>query len=166
MGACRVSGRGYLPFVAIDTDDPEDAGTPSLLDQSDDDIAVEDLIRELDAATAAEASIRGETQRPISLQREGGVVTLRRGRLISGGAGVPIFTFDTGFGADDTTLDSPMGLMPCSLTDEMERIAARRGEHVTLTVSGRVFLYNESNYLLPTMFFTNASGEGGLSSAQ
>jgi len=48
----------------------------------------------------------------------------------------------------------------------MIAIATRRGEHVTMTVSGRVFLYGQQNYLLPTMFFVNRSGERGLTSAQ
>jgi hypothetical protein len=142
---------------------------PPLLDERPDEVAVEDLIEELEAATrAAEADRTPDAGRPRTLQREGGIVTLRRGRLVRGGAGGWVFTFDTG--ADDSPnaepLDAPMGVMPCRLLDEMEAVASRRGEHVTMTVSGRVFLYDQQNYLLPTMFVVNRSGEGGLTSAQ
>ncbi len=147
-----------------------DEQPPALAERTrDDNVAVEDLIRELEAATTARSGRTARTEaeeRPIALKREGGVVTLRRGRLSSAGGGAPVFTFDTGINPDDPDVDPPMRLMPCSLTDEMERIGARRGDHVTMTVSGRVFLYDEANYLLPTMFFVNRAGEGGLSSAQ
>lgn len=147
----------------------EAALPPALAERTPErDVSVEELIRQLDAATVAAAPARGEDAdgRPLTLQREGGVVTLRRGRLTSGTGGAPVFTFDNGVETDVELEDPPMGLLPCSLTDEMERIASDRGDHVTLTVSGRVFLYDESNYLLPTMFFVNRSGEGGFSSAQ
>jgi len=143
--------------------EPEPA--PPLLNRTADEVAVEDLIRELEAATAASATGRAaEGGGPVTLEREGGVVTLRRCRLTRGPAGAFAVTFDSG--VEDDLSSAPMGLMPCELSDEMERIASRRGEHVTMTVSGRVFLYGRENYLLPTMFSVNPSGERGLSSAQ
>lgn len=143
--------------------EPEPA--PPLLNRTADEVAVEDLIRELEAATSASATGRAaEGGGPVTLEREGGVVTLRRCRLTRGPAGVFMVTFDTG--VEDELSSAPMGLLPCELSDKMERIAARRGEHVTMTVSGRVFLYGRENYLLPTMFSVNPSGERGLSSAQ
>jgi hypothetical protein len=129
-------------------------------------VEVEQIIRDLEAATAAaEAERTPGAGRPGTLEREGGVVTLRRGRLVRGGSGGWVFTFDTGVPAEGAPQDEPMGVMPCALLDEMASIASRRGEHVTMTVSGRVFLYDQRNYLLPTMFFVNRSGEGGLTSA-
>ena len=154
----------------VEAQAPDDnAPEPPALSEArgEDEISVEALINELEAATVAAAAANDDQgDRPLSLQREGGVVTLRRGRVDRGVGGAPVFTFDVGIDADNPEVDPPMGLLPCSLTDEMDRIASRRGDHVTLTVSGRVFLYDESNYLLPTMFFVNRSGEGGLSSAQ
>ncbi len=172
----------FLPLIVrvVASDQPDEAPAdvvdredgapepPALTEaRGEDAVSVEALIRELDAATVAAAAANDDAGgRPLSLQREGGVVTLRRGRVDRGTGGAPVFTFDVGIDPENPEVDPPMGLLPCSLTDEMERIAARRGDHVTLTVSGRVFLYDESNYLLPTMFFVNRSGEGGLSSAQ
>lgn len=147
---------------------PSDTPPPPVLADRlpEDDISVEELIKELDAATIPTGVKRtGDDGRPLALTREGGVVTLRRGRIDRAASGAPIFTFDIGIDPENPEVDPPMGLLPCTLTDEMERVAARRGEHVTFTVSGRVFLYDESNYLLPTMFFVNRAGEGGLSSA-
>lgn len=141
---------------------------PPLLGEPPDDIAVDDLLRELEAATVAATSRAAELEaetRPVALQREGGVITLRRGRLVRGASGAWVFTFDSGATQPAEATDAPLGLMPCALVDEMEAIAARRGDHVTMTVSGRVFLYGQENYLLPTMFFVNRSGEGGLTSA-
>jgi|GEM_PF-5636232 len=147
--------------------EPEPEVDPPLLAENPVEVEVESLIRELEAATAAaEAERTAGAGRPAMLQREGGVVTLRRGRVLRGASGGWVFAFDNGVASlDGGPVDEPMGLMPCSLLDEMASIASRRGEHVTMTVSGRVFLYGQQNYLLPTMFFVNRSGEGGLTSA-
>jgi len=154
---------GEAAPVAPDPEEPEPA--PPLLNRTKDDVRVEELIRELEAATSASDTGRSrEDGGPATLEREGGVVTLRRCRLSRGPAGAFVATFDAG--VEDDLAGAPMGLMPCELSDEMEEIAARRGEHVTMTVSGRVFLYGRENYLLPTMFTVNRSGDRGLSSAQ
>lgn len=150
---------------AATTSEPE----PPLLAERAEEIAVEDLIEELESATrVAEAARTENAGRPRTLQREGGVITLRRGRLIRGPSGGWMFTFDAGASDAPGTepIDAPLGVMPCRLLDEMEAVASRRGERVTMTVSGRVFLYDQQNFLLPTMFFVNRTGEGGLTSAQ
>ena len=59
------------------------------------------------------------------------------------------FTFD----ADSSGLsDPPMVILPCLLLERMERYAARTGARTAMLLSGRVYVYEDRNYILPTMF--------------
>ena len=85
------------------------------------------------------------------LKREGQFIITRRARMVrSVGGGVTpwMLTFE----ADKDGLeDPPMFIMPCQMLEDMEKIAAERGEGVVFTVSGQVFVYRGANYILPTM---------------
>jgi len=89
---------------------------PPLLAESADDVSVAELIKELETASASPANNpNADGQRPITLKREGGVISLRRGRIEPGSSGAWTFVFDSGAAAPDPSVDSPMGLMPSSL---------------------------------------------------
>ena len=85
------------------------------------------------------------------LLREGQIIPMKRGRMVD--AGVPtarwVFVFDADAGG---LADPPMYLMPCLMLEDMEKIAAQRGDAAVFVVSGQVFTYHGANYLLPMLF--------------
>lgn len=84
------------------------------------------------------------------LLREGQFIITRRARLIRATGGLTPWTLS--FEADkDGMEDPPMFLMPCRTLEDMEKIAAERGEGVSFIISGQVFVYRGANYLLPTL---------------
>ena len=85
----------------------------------------------------------------VDLIPEGTQVVARRGRMSRGPQGTWWFTFDADV---DGLGDPPMVLLPCLLRERMERYAERSGGRAAMLLSGRVYLYEERNYILPTMF--------------
>jgi hypothetical protein len=88
-----------------------------------------------------------DRQRP-RLRPEGSFLTDRKGRLLipkDGGATLFVFLADR-----PESPEPPMLLMPCSLTQQMERIA-RREPHAVFRLSGQVFVYRGANHLLPSL---------------
>lgn len=85
-----------------------------------------------------------------ALRREGQFVINQRGRMtptLAGGIQW-LFTFE----ADAAGLaDPPMFLMPCRYLEDMERIVEQQGDNAVFIISGQVFVYRGSNYLLPTL---------------
>lgn len=79
---------------------------------------------------------------------EGTVITGRRARLVRGAGGLTV-TFDNGPG--NTGLP-PMQLLPCRLLEQLESLAASRGENLTIRLSGRTTVHAGMNFLLPTMY--------------
>ena len=85
----------------------------------------------------------------VELIPEGTQVVARRGRMSRGPRGTWWFTFDADV---DGLVDPPMVLLPCLLRERMERYAERSGERAAMLLSGRVYQYEDRNYILPTMF--------------
>lgn len=85
----------------------------------------------------------------VELIPEGTQVVARRGRMSRGPRGTWWFTFDADV---DGLVDPPMVLLPCLLRERMERYAERSGGRAAMLLSGRVFQYEDRNYILPTMF--------------
>ena len=85
----------------------------------------------------------------VELIPEGTQVVARRGRMSRGPRGTWWFTFDADV---DGLVDPPMVLLPCLLRERMERYAERSGGRAAMLLSGRVYLYEDRNYILPTMF--------------
>jgi len=76
-------------------------------------------------------------------------VQLRRGRIGRDAGGAWQFIFD----ADASGMaDPPVTLMPCQLLERIEQYIRRAGRNAPVLISGRVFVYNGRNYLLPTVF--------------
>lgn len=129
-----------------------------------------ELMRELDERGAGPRAMdRGgpgstlsEERRPRraaaktpDLLADGSVLTWRRARLVSGPDGV-VLHFDGGPGNGNL---APTTLLRCALTEQIEALAASRGEDVQIKVSGRLTAYGERNYLLPTAYQVVRSGE-------
>ena len=84
------------------------------------------------------------------LLREGQFIITRRARMIRANGGMTPWVLS--FDADkDGMQDPPMFVMPCRTLEDMEKIAAERGEGVTFIMSGQVFVYRGANYILPTL---------------
>lgn len=104
---------------------------------------------------------------------EGDYLVQRRARLVRASDGRWAVAFDndtegatTGTdGARPRTAggrlipDVPMVLVPCALLSRMEITAERYGDNQPVTVSGRVFAYENENFLLPTMFVAERRSE-------
>lgn len=106
--------------------------------------------READEQPAAAVGTAPDTPRQ-TLKREGQFIITRRGRLArpeEGGAAPWMFVFASD---GDAMADPPMLLMPCRQLETMERIVEERGMDVPFIVSGRVYVYHNRNYLLPTL---------------
>lgn len=84
-----------------------------------------------------------------SALREGQLVTRRRGRMVRGQLGGVAFVVDND---PDSPAMAPVGLLPCRLLEEMERVTGERGERLALRLSGQVTTSQGKTYLLPTMF--------------
>lgn len=139
-------------------------------DNASDDVDETDAANEIEDSAqqgdSAEAILRGleqnvgpvvrstggeakEQKEELKLASEGTQIINRRGRMHRGVHGTWWFTFD----ADATGLsDPPMVILPCLLLERMERYAARSGARTAMLLSGRVYLYENRNYILPTMF--------------
>lgn len=83
---------------------------------------------------------------------EGTFLAGRRGRTVKSPGGEWTFVVDADAAGNS---DPPMTIMPCQNLANLERTAELRGESVTFTISGQVFVYHERNFLLPTMFVAN-----------
>ena len=113
--------------------------------------------REAPVATASAAS------GPVV--REGEFFDLRRARMLPDQNGSWRVVFDND--ASGARIDPPMTLLPCRTLGRMVALAKSAPQGLSITVSGRVFLYEGRNYLLPTLFFVDyASASGEIRSAQ
>jgi len=148
----------YEPQVSTDDDDGEQPGEadPAISDNPD----IDELMRELDDSVAdrgltlpsrdADDGSGGIGSRPPpGLVPEGTYLTRRSGRLIRNGAGAWTVTFDND--ADSSGVIEPMTVVPCRLLQQLEPRAQRRGDQLSLTVSGRVYTHADRNYLVPTL---------------
>ncbi|MAE67128.1 MAG: hypothetical protein CMJ18_22945 [Phycisphaeraceae bacterium] len=84
------------------------------------------------------------------LRREGEFVPLRRGRLARAGGGSQVmFVFD---GDGKASPEPPMIIMPCAALEHMERLVAEQGDKLVFRLSGQIYRYRGSNYILPSIW--------------
>ncbi len=84
---------------------------------------------------------------PIGLVNEGTLIHDRRARFTRID-GEPAITFD---GDAQNPADPPMLILRCRSLQRLEETVTKRGENLTLSVSGRVMVYAGRNYILPTL---------------
>lgn len=141
--------------------------------QSDDPRAA-DLLREIEkqdevagAAPGLRATPLPAGAVPTNLLREGLTIVQRRGRVERAAGGSWVFVTDNGpQSTDDPGADAPLRLAPCLILQEIERIVRERGERQVMSLSGQVFVYEDRNYLIPTVFQLEPDREGNLIPAQ
>ncbi|MFG0274515.1 MAG: hypothetical protein ACF8QF_05610 [Phycisphaerales bacterium] len=182
-------GRNYLlPTIFVQADGPDPvareeaaedetapAEPPAGMDPFDVDAqnpdapepSVDELLRRIEEASqrAPTGDVSAQfAPNPAGLAPEGALVASRRGRLLRSESGgwkfVPDVDADTPVG-----VDQPMDLLPCRALEAMLAEQALLGQR-PFVVSGRVFIYNGRNYLLPTMFVIERRDASGLSTAQ
>ena len=145
---------------------PSTAASPSSPTASAADVA--ELIHELDArrsekrqlqparepaesgaakGMSSEGASAEPKEAPIGLVNEGTLIHDRRARFARID-GEPAITFD---GDAQNPADPPMLILRCRSLQRLEETITKRGENLTLSVSGRVMVYAGRNYILPTL---------------
>ncbi|MEC9374332.1 MAG: hypothetical protein VYC34_10835 [Planctomycetota bacterium] len=142
------------------------AELPEELAGGRDEPSVEELIQALETATPVrrEASVAGGgggAPSEAGLQREGSIRTLRRGRVVPGPGRQWDFVTDND-AETSADLDPPMTLMPSLNLERIEDLALERGDSLAFRISGRVFVYEGRNYLMPTMFVVDFDRTGNV----
>lgn len=161
--AASVSGQAFvfhsrqylLLSVFSMTHEPTPAEKPKT--PTADDADVKSMMQELDSRPSAPRAMDQRILSPDtpigrlprdSVIAEGTVITGRRARLVHGNGGLSA-VFDNGPGNPGLPA---MPLLPCRLLEQLDSLAASRGENLTLKISGRTTVHQGRNYLLPTMY--------------
>lgn len=146
----ELAGGGHQPATS-----PAEPPQPPAADPD-----VADLIKDLesgrDAAPVASggaptaATPRGGGTESTPLLTEGTVLVGRRARLVRLGAagGRYAAAFDND---PDSPASKPLILLPCRTTEQLEWLAAAKGENVAFRLSGRTFVFEGRGYCLPTL---------------
>ncbi len=150
----------------VDGTDGADADVDELLGRLEDLEAGEDGARGSSAGAGARRGSgggSGDRSEEGALMREGLMLSGLVGRLDrAGGDATLAFDNDT----DQAGASRPMRVMPGLILEGMERAAERYGENVRFSVSGRVYVYEGRNWLLPTMYTVAIDPMGNLTPAQ
>ncbi|MBX3365313.1 MAG: hypothetical protein KF866_11185 [Phycisphaeraceae bacterium] len=135
------------------------SSTPSPTDRppsAADDPRVLELISSLERTRTPGIHRAGEGDAPQprilgagSSGRDGALMVRQRGRLVRGGAGHWYFAPDTGV---QDAQGQTRALLPCQTLMELERVAQRRGDGLTIELTGRIYSYHGQELVLPTMF--------------
>jgi hypothetical protein len=97
------------------------------------------------------------------LLREGLTITSRRGRVHRGLTGEIIYTTDNN--ASSRGGEPAMYLLPCLNLEAIQELLRTQGDKVALSLSGTVFVCNDRNYLLPTMYRIDPDVDGNVVAA-
>jgi len=119
------------------------------------DPSVTDLLRDLESQRTPPRAMdpvpaADQSAGPERVTEEGQLLVARRARLVRlGGAGGRLAAaFDND---PDSPAGGPMILLPCRALERLEAVAAQQGENVPFKVSGRVYVFEGRNYLLPVL---------------
>lgn len=137
-----------------DENEQNSAEPSSSSQMNSDDDSVSSIMRNLErkvgavARTSSFSQDASRTDAP-TLLLEGSMIVSRRGRIIRTNSGSWMFVFD----ADASGLgDPPMTLFPCLQLERIENYAIQQGGVAPVELSGQVFIFNNQNYLYPTVF--------------
>lgn len=135
-------------------DEPEgisDDQSPSSQENYEDSISsiMRDLEQKVGTIARTTSTMSASGVDTPNLLLEGSMIVSRRGRIVRSNAGSWMFVFD----ADASGLgDPPMTLFPCLLLERIENYASQHGGVAPIMLSGQVFIFNNQNYLYPTVF--------------
>jgi hypothetical protein len=152
---------GYDDPVAPAQTQPQLPDAPAAADPGSDTApagaeSADDVERQLERAIGSlprSAGARGEggasPEETARLAPEGTVVAARRGHITRDSSGTWVFVLD----ADARGVaDPPMVLLPCLLLEKIEEYARTSPANAPAIMSGRAFVYNGRNYLLPSVY--------------
>lgn len=146
---------------ADDGDTREDPGQP---DTPTSDDRVGDLIRELEAQREERRGIDttfapprdappADANAAPGARVEGRMLLNQRGRMVRSPEGGWVVAIDNDGGQiAGVTLPNRLRLLPCKIVEPMEYKAETEGERWTFEVSGHLYTYGQTVYLLPRMF--------------
>ena len=170
--ATRRAGEALAPPESDDPDRPTDTPpgtTPGTTP------TVDELLREVERATREAEAARnevGQTTRQRTRDEDTGIlaestlIVSRTGRLVVGPTGMWEFVTDNGANADPgstrISIDAPLTVLPSLNLQRMEQRANRYGDRARFIVSGTVTIFENRNYLLPTMFTIELDRAGNL----
>ena len=121
---------------------------PQLTDPSWRDVGPGPVVDPLEsgAADGGESALR---VRPAPLLPEGAFLAKRRGTMVKSGSGEWVFVF---YPDAEGNAEPPMTLLPSAALERMEEVTLRREVRPEFILTGQVFAYERTNYLLPTAF--------------
>ncbi|MEL6498572.1 MAG: hypothetical protein AAGJ54_07670 [Planctomycetota bacterium] len=147
------------PQAPVSVEEPENARDQEPNDEPADSNnlspSVESLISELEAErTGVRAVIAGigagdgAALAPIA---EGRTISRRRARFVRLDAGELALAFDNddAGSSQDTRLDAPLVIAPCSLLESIEATLETHGDAMTATVSGQTLAFAGRSFILP-----------------
>lgn len=89
---------------------------------------------------------------------EGLLLSRRSARLMRLPGGELALALDQGLRAEDSAIDAPRQLgddpivpLPCGMTERLERMAQLHGDELEIQVSGRIYGYRATAYILPSL---------------
>lgn len=133
--------------------------------------SVDELLSQVDEATKEAESVRRAEPRPTSddveasIMAESTLIVSRTGRLVIGPTGIWEFVTDNGVNTREgsqMSLDAPLAILPCLNLQRMEQRARRYADRALFTVSGTITIFEDRNYLLPTIYTVKLDRAGNL----
>ncbi len=131
------------------------------------DPSVESLVRAVEERTGEgrePPAGAGPGSAPGPTLREGAVLALRRGRVMGVKGGAVEFTTDND--PESPVGDARLTLLPSLNLERLETLLADRPGGLVVSMSGRVFVHGQTNYLMPTMYVVEIDRTGDLTSGQ
>ncbi len=129
---------------------------------------IDDLVGELEAQrterrgidTAFADTLEDQTRAPPSGPRFDGTMLLsQRGRMVRSAMGGWVIAIDNDGEAEEGGLPHHLRLLPCRVVAQMEKQAEIDGENWSFQVSGRLYSYGSTVYLLPRMYITDTRND-------
>lgn len=164
--ALRDATRRANDALSEPPDQPRDPDEPAPEPPS-----VDDLLQQVEEATSAAESMRrttgpraGEDDRTV--MAESTLIVSRTGRLVIGSTGMWEFMMDNGANDPPSSSagvrDEPIRILPSLNLERMEDRARRYGDRAQFVVSGTVTIFEERNYLIPTIYTIKLDRAGNL----
>lgn len=165
-------GRNYLlptHYTVLSSEAGADEALPETLEHDpadDSNPSVEDLIAAIETLTPLARNDDGLLALPTSdLIADGVFFRPRRGRIVHSPTGAIAFAVNNDLD-QNSTVPVSLTIMPSQGLALIERLLDAHGGESEFIVSGRIYLYRNQNFLLPSMVQLQLDTSSGLSSAR